>query len=505
VLQILVSNNIRIRGASVPLREEITAALTLDNPVYIERKSKKRPTWGIDKKLTLYTYDRGDLIVPRGFYVSLVDILLKHGINPHEVVTKRLTEGWKVDFGEWNAKYIPKEDQRPAIKAVLLKNGVLVAPAGSGKTLMGMWYIWEKGRPALWLTHTKDLMYQSAKNAERYLLGVGRVGILGDGKQEWGDGKLIVATVQTLQAHPHLVETLKPIIGTLVIDEAHHFPAPAFLEVAGQFPAANVLGLTATPERKDKLECYLYAGVGPIVYEIKRDGLYESGRLIKPEIRFVYTEFDYEQASDRNEIDSVDAGGEDLNYNALMEALINDEKRAQLVAENIVKHAPGNYSIVLTERVEYGYLLQSMIQNVSKGKLRVSVVHGKLPKKERKEILDAAYRKEVDVLIATQLAREGLDMPHLTIGHMVTPKRGDASGSRNGAAVEQEIGRIMRPDPANPDKKAIWFDYVDYNVGVFRSQYSSRRSVYKRLGLKVPKKPRTERDEIADFLSGIRW
>jgi superfamily II DNA or RNA helicase len=114
----------------------------------------------------------------------------------------------------------------------------------------------------------------------------------------------------------------------------------------------------------------------------------------------------------------------------------------------------------------------------------------------------ACDRKEIQILFATQLAREGLDMPHLTVGHMVMPKRGDDGSKANGGSVEQEIGRIQRKDPANPDKKAAWYDYVDYNVGVFKQQYQSRRKVYKRLGIALPKKPKTEKDEIESFLAG---
>lgn len=92
-------------------------------------------------------------------------------------------------------------------------------------------------------------------------------------------------------------------------------------------------------------------------------------------------------------------------------------------------------------------------------------------------------------------------MPHLAVGHMVMPKRGDTGKNKDGGAVEQEIGRIMRKDPDNPEKQAVWFDYVDYDVGVLLSQYYSRRIVYKRLGIKLKRRPRRDHDEIEAFLS----
>ena len=91
---------------------------------------------------------------------------------------------------------------------------------------------------------------------------IGRIGFFGDGVHDWGDGKLIVATVQTLRRNPQIIDALNDFIGTVVVDEAHHFPAIQFIETAGKLTAENVIGLTATPSRKDGLEIYMYNGVG---------------------------------------------------------------------------------------------------------------------------------------------------------------------------------------------------------------------------------------------------
>lgn len=562
MLQVLRSHNIRICGASTPLKAAITKALTMDNPEYVDAKKRRRPTWGMEDRLRLYLYDQGDIIAPRGFIGELRAILTAQGIDPDKVITEQLNVGNPVEFGPWNPVYVLRDYQTPLVEALKEENGVGVAPAGSGKTIMGMRYIFEIGRPTLWLTHTKDLMYQTKERAEATLQGVGRVGILGDDTRDYGDGKLIIATVQTLQANPQLVEALDPIIGVVVIDEAHHFPAPQFIDVAAKFTAARIIGLTATPDRKDRLERYMYMGIGPKRYTVDRGNLYENGQLVKPEVKFIFTDFDYEQASLR-EGNSVDAGGEDIDYGGLIAALINDTRRADLIAQNVIEYlpGPGQATIVITESVRYCFkLMEACKRYWSSHRFgympRMAVIHGGLSRykwvvargreaalnlssdygtickydekakrwkvkvpmytesefqdwqvtdTQRKEILQAVRDKKVDILFATQLAREGLDIAHLTVGHMATPKRGDASDSKNGGAVEQEIGRIMRPDPNKPNKRAIWLDYVDYNVGVLQGQYYSRRRVYKRLGLIVPAKTpkQTERDIIDSFLSGM--
>lgn len=562
MLQIYVKNNIRIRDASTPLRAAVTKALTQDNPAYVEALKKRRPTWGLDPKITVFIMDMGDLIAPRGFLLELRAILTAQGITPEKVITMDLTEGQAVDFGPWNDMYKLRPYQEPYVKALVAANGIGVAPAGAGKTIMGCKVILEIGRPTLWLTHTKDLMYQTRDRVEATLKGVGTVGIIGDAVQQWGSGKMLIATVQTLQANPKLIDALDGIIGLVVIDEAHHFPANQFIETVAKFSAARVVGLTATPDRRDRLEFLMYFGIGPILATIDRGNLYDGGSLLKPEVKFIFTKFDYEQASLRDG-SNVDAGGEDLDYNALTQELYKDKERGILVANTILDYIDRGTSLVLTESVRYLYYLRDYV--AAQAKLRglkvprMAVVHGGLThyswrvaanqkegirlveagqaidyrnnprlrrwevkvaqysekeftdwqvtNKARKELLAAVRLKKYDILFATQLAREGLDIDHLTVEHMATPKRGDDADKNNGSAVEQELGRIQRPDPHNPGKAPILIDYVDYEVGVFQGQYYSRRKVYKRLGLVVPgktKKPKdAERDFFDTFLGGL--
>ncbi len=537
-----MSNNIRIINAPVPIKAMITKALTYKNPAVEKAKRQGRKAWGIPRELKLYLYDRGDLIVPRGYENELVKMLPKG-----TVINTKQTEGKHVDFGPWNESFKLRDYQKPMVRMLMQNNGIGVAPAGSGKTLMGLRYILGKGVPAIWLTHTVDLLQQTKANAEKFLGNVGKIGQFGGGKQEWGDGKLIVATVQTLQRNTHLIDAMSDFIGTVVIDEAHHFPSTQFIDTAGLFKAKNMIGLTATPSRKDGLDMYMYRGIGPQVAVVGRDNLYTEGSLILPKVEFIYTDFDYEYASNRNEIGSVDAGGDDLDYNDLLQHLISDEKRMHLIAETIVNNADKGHAIVITESVRYCFVLEALCrfyyQNKYSKEFNSAVVHGGLTrykwivkqppehlildtkqvgrttqykvedytaeefkewqvtKSQREEIIRKANNKEIDILFATQLAREGLDMPHLTVGHMVMPKRGDTGKNKDGGAVEQEIGRIMRRDPSNPKKQAVWFDYVDHNVGVLNSQYYSRRKVYNRLGIKLKRKPRTSEQDIETFLT----
>lgn len=558
MLQVTYSNNIKLEGYSMPLKLRVTDDLTIDNPAYIKAKRQRRPTWGIDQRLRLYLYDEaGRLVLPRGYGEQLEGHIKELGLR-HEFYTE-LVDGTPIDFGPWNESYVLRDYQVPLVEALVAHNGVGVAPAGSGKTIMGMQYIYKVSRPTIWLTHTTDLMYQTKARAEATLRGVGRIGILGDGTKDYGDGKLIIATVQTLRADPKLIDFLNPYIGVVIIDEAHHFPANQFLDTAARFKAARIVGLTATPDRKDGMQKYMYAGIGPLRCQVERGALYDNSQLIKPAVKFVYTDFTDSTTSGAAD-NNVDAGGEDMDYVALINSLINDDARTRLVASTIVDAIPEGPAIAIAESVRYCFKLQEAVQRLAKAKgltVRTAVVHGGLQRfawrvagsqseaeakaavygteakydskarrwkvktpqysdaefkawqitpTQRKEILQAVNSRNVDILFATQLAREGLDIPHLCVGHSVTPKKGDDANSKTGAALEQEIGRIMRPDPQSPDKRAVWYDYVDINVGVFKQQYYSRRKVYKRLGIPLPSKPKdTERDIIDNFLGNLKF
>jgi superfamily II DNA or RNA helicase len=565
VLQITISNNIRLRDTNIPIRAAITDALTVPNPAYLEMKKRhgRRNIYGLEEKLRLYEWDQGDLVTPRGFAAELQEILRQHGINPDKVITWNVNEPAPVDFGPWNPDYMPRDYQLPAIAAAVENAGVLVSPAGSGKTLMGWKTVHTWGLPTLWLTHTVELLKQSAAAAQKFMPGVGQVGIIGDDRLVWGSGKVFVATVQTLRSNPTLVATLKRLVGAVVIDEAHHFPAVQFIETVGKFDAKYLLGVTATPKRKDFLETYMYRGIGPMCYEVERQALHDADNLIMPELRFIYSE--YQRPENEDAADNIDAGGEDVHYTHLIQELIADEPRAKLVAENVlescIEAAPQKGGvIVLADSVRYLWKLHSLVEQFAKVRLggvvpRMAVVHGGMAQfiwrvvngkhealrrvdaglatewryvekhdryevriqqytdqemqdwqvtaGQRKAAMEAAYGRQIDIIFATgALAREGLDMPHLSRGHLATPARGDARTSANGASVEQSIGRIQRPDPNNPNKTAVWYDYVDFEVGVFQDQYYSRRSVYKRLGMTVPKKKKSQRDKVTEFLKG---
>jgi hypothetical protein len=357
-VKVVISNNIKLLNPPTPLRLKITGALVMKNPVYEDRLKRKLPTWGMESRIKMYSDDAGgNVLIPRGFF-SEFDRLCKEAGYTVEYTDQRV-KGTLAYFG-WNDDIKLRDYQEKAMND-LKYNGVLVAPAGSGKTTIGMRYISEGKRAALWLVHTQELMDQAAKTAERAFPHVGRVGKIGSGICNYGDHKLIIAMVQTLHERPEIVEKLNEYIGTVVFDECHHFPATMFLELGSQLKAQWILGLTATPDRKDKLEKLMYVGLGPLQHEVARGSMYHDGTLIKPEINFIYTDFVSKQDIDE-ELENVDAGGEDLDYTGLIKELISDEARARLIAKTITTNVTKGPAIILSQSVRYSFKVAELVE-----------------------------------------------------------------------------------------------------------------------------------------------
>jgi superfamily II DNA or RNA helicase len=323
-------------------------------------------------------------------------------------------------------------------------SGVIVAPCGSGKTVLGLALIALRGQPALILVHTKDLLRQT-REAVRQWLDI-EPGIIGEG--ECHPDTITVATVQTLHARPEILDEAKGRFGFVLLDEAHHCPATTFTDVMQAFPAAFRYGLTATPERRDGLFPFLEAIIGPVRHEITNDDLRRAGVLVTPKIEYVPTDFSCPYS---DWADIIEALTEDAERNALALAII--EKALD----------DGRQIIALSERVAHVCRLATVMESRRPGTTALAV--GTMGKKAREEAIERMRNGEARVLFATKLADEGLNIPGLNALVLLTP-------CRDGARTTQRAGRTLRAVPNKP--QPVVYDLVDSRMGLFRSQARTR-------------------------------
>jgi len=505
-MEVVIGRGIHVTGLSPQHAKTITDLYTIDNPTYVKAKARKRPTWGMERKILLYSTSGSTLNFGRGTINDLSALFDKLRITDYSFKDERHVSEKGVDFGNFQNMTLRAYQESAVASLVENEFGIVDAPAGSGKTIIGLELMRRIKQPTLWLVHTEELILQAAEKAKQVISNVGKVGFLYGNCKDIGDGKLVIASVKTLALNPQFIELLNKYIGCIILDEAHHAPANTFSEVLTQLTGKYIFGLTATPYRPDGLQPLMEAVLGPVRKTVTRQELYDSGCLIKPQVIPMYTEFMYSQASivtGTGANKSVSAGGDRFDYPALLEALFSDVDRISLIANNILHNVKqGNCQLVLADNKEYlkklGKEMNRIADMVGVSWPRTAILTSDLNKADRAAVMRAFREKGLDVVFATQLAREGLDIEHLNIVHITTPRKGDVYGKEGvelGNVLEQEVGRVMRPDPCNPKKKSIIYDYVDYETTVLKGQYRSRCMVYKRLLIDVPRKPTTKRDE----------
>jgi len=309
------------------------------------------------------------------------------------------------------------------------------------------WRIARRAQPALFLVHTSELAQQALRAAERVLgLDPGEVGMIGGGKWSIGE-RLTIALVQSLQGE--IPAELAGHVGNVVVDEAHHCPADTFSGVVGQLPARYLLGLSATPYRRDGLDAVISYFLGPVVAAMDERAL--ADRLVKPHIIKRETGI------------SVHGGG----FTELVSRLTTDSDRNGLIIGDVAQAvAEGRRCLALSDRVEHVELLAALLQ--AEG-LTAAALHGQQGKRERTWVVTAAGAGDLDVVVATcSLVGEGFDCPSLSALFLATPV------SYAGRIV-QYIGRVSRTAPGKSD--AVVYDYCD-NHRMLWASWRKRAQVY---------------------------
>jgi superfamily II DNA or RNA helicase len=113
------------------------------------------------------------------------------------------------------------------------------------------------------------------------------VGVVGDGKKRMGD-KITVALVQSLYK---CAPEIAPHVGHLIVDECHRAPSRTFTEAVTAFDSRFMLGLSATPWRRDGLSRLIFWHLGDKVHEVDKDALVDAGHILEADVVWRETSF----------------------------------------------------------------------------------------------------------------------------------------------------------------------------------------------------------------------
>jgi len=441
-------------GYPAELRRAVRDRFMLPNPAYQDALRFDRDTRDLPERLLYYDVrPDGALVVPRGALELVYRDVRALGLEVRWTDETHVAAA--VAFDE---RITLSDAQERAVDAALGRRmGVLEAPAGSGKTIMAMALIARRRQPALIIVHTRELAQQAIVRAAAVLgLDEAEIGLVGDGQCTIG-ARLTVALVQTLARGipPALLD-----VGFLVLDEAHHIAAAQMAAVVPQFPARYVLGLTATPYRRDKLDAAIGFYLGPIVATITKEDL--ADRLITPGVVKRDT--------------GLRPTGE--SFTEIVSDLVVWPARNALIAEDVARAvADGRRCLVLSERVGH---VEELTRLLHERGIAAAALYGSLGKKARGQVVADIGAGVIDVAVATgSLVGEGFDCPRLDALFLGTPV------SYHGRVV-QYLGRVSRTAPGK--RSAIVTDYCDDNRMLW-STWRNRRLVYEAQGCPIATSP----------------
>ncbi len=285
------------------------------------------------------------------------------------------------------------------------------------------------------------------------------VGTIGGGKAK-PSGKIDIAVMQSLSRQGE-VNALVENYGQIVVDECHHVGAASFDAILKRTKAKFVLGLTATPIRRDGQQPIIFMQCGPIRHTAARPAGAPHDLEVVPRSRFARIDL------------PATAGIQDV-----FRHLANDLARTEAIAaEAAAAFEQGRKVLVLTERTEH---LDAIRQALTAQAPTPFVLHGRMSKKQRAALiteLDALPPEAPRILLATgKLVGEGFDHPPLDTLVLAMPVSWKGT-------LQQYAGRLHREHASKADVRII--DFVDTGHPALLRMWEKRQRGYRAMGYRV--------------------
>jgi superfamily II DNA or RNA helicase len=457
MINITLSDYIKVSGLPKDAFNHIVQRLTYPNPNFVKaEKYGQGNIYWIPRTIKSYKYEKGELYLPRGYYMEfLSDVIAKLG-NPYQIIDQR-----NQALVETNLKGIPlRSYQEKMIQEALAYNGpsfIMQAAPGAGKTFTGLELARRESRKTLWITHTKELCNQTthaaSDKAKVQVLGLPKeeIGLIGQGKFRIGDF-LTIATVQTLSRRKAELALLKNEFGIVIVDEVHHAPASSWQLSTHMFAPYLTVGLTATSYRNDGLTQLMFDCMGPVVASADRSLLIQEGVLIVPTVLMVDT--------------GINIHG--VDFNSIISFMVDDKRRNNFLLEIIksIRKNEDNTMIVLCARRQH---VENLVAACDALGLNPMKMLGDMSATNRTLAAENIRSKKSKLIIATyKLLSEGFDYPSVNFVLFATP-------FRDSVLVEQCVGRTQRI--AENKTSAYIIDPYDSNP-IIMSQARHRYAVY---------------------------
>ena len=317
-----------------------------------------------------------------------------------------------------------------------------------------------RGVNTLVLVHRTELLKQWQERLQAFLeFGKGVVGTIGGGKAK-PTGKIDIAVMQSVSRQGE-VNPLVENYGQVIVDECHHVGAVSFDAILKRIKAKYVLGLTATPIRRDGQQPIIFMQCGPIRYTAATPTDAPHDLEVLPRSRFTRIDL------------PIDAGIQDV-----FRHLANDQARTESIASEVRDAVgQGRKVLVLTERTEHLNAIKAALDGLESAPF---VLHGRMPRKQRAALvvdLDALPPDAPRVLLSTgKLVGEGFDHPPLDTLVLAMPISWKGT-------LQQYAGRLHREHVSKSDVRII--DFVDAGHPALLRMWDKRQRGYKAMGYRI--------------------
>lgn len=457
-LTMTLANLIYFEKAELPqsLANRLIRLAAFQNPEFYRAQAMRMSVWDKPRVIGNAENFPQHIALPRGCLDATIALLHEHGI-----ACQLRDERFAGEHIDATFAGTLRPDQEAAVSAMLQHEaGVLCAPTAFGKTVTAAAIVARRSVNTLVLVHRTELLKQWQERLQVFL-GVGNeiIGTIGGGKSK-PTGKIDIAVMQSLSRQGQ-VNPLVENYGHVIVDECHHVGASSFDVILKRTKAKFVLGLTATPIRRDGLQPVIFMQCGPIRYTAaKPDGAPRDLEVV-PHSRF-------------SRIDvSQDAGIQDV-----FRHIATDQDRTQAIAFEVQAAVQqGRKVLVLTERSDHIDTIRAALSEMIPEPF---VLHGRLSKKQRAALIATLNALPPDaprVLLATgKLVGEGFDHPPLDTLVLAMPVSWKGT-------LQQYAGRLHREHSSKTNVRII--DFVDTGHPALLRMWDKRQRGYRAMGYRV--------------------
>ena len=433
---------------------------TFANPEFYKKQKLRMSVYNVPMVIDCSKEDEKYLKLPRGTYNYLESLC---NVNNIEIISKdERFVGNKIEV-KFNGSL--REEQQIAIDHMLkYDNGILCAPTGFGKTVIGCKLIAERKVNTLILVNKIQLLNQW-KDRIKEFLDVKEVGEISSKKKNITN-VIDVVSVKSLWNNGNVLDIAKNY-GMIIIDECHHTAAYTFEQAINTGNAKYVYGISATPERENGHTPIIKMQCGDIRYKV--DSLKFNKKLNIP----------MKVIAKKSHLNFTNQNIDNYELNEINDLIAKDIIRSENIIKDIKKeYDNGKNILVLTERLE---LMNYIYDKLSKYTNNIFKYYGGIGKKVLKSYMELNNQinenEDNKIIVATgSYIGEGFDDSKLDVLFLTMPISGQTR-------VTQYAGRLHRQD--SNKKEILIYDYIDDNFSKTRNMFLKRKKTYEKLGYEI--------------------